>query len=58
MTESKFKVSRTVKPGKPGAVRELKKYGDKLRTVRYLGDGTGRYLKTIELIVADHRYAD
>jgi hypothetical protein len=52
---SDFKVTRKVSPGSHGAVRELVKYGDKLLAVRYLKDGRGHFIKTVELIVYERR---
>ena len=48
---AKFKVTRKVKPGEYGTVKEGQKYGDRLLAVRYLKDGDGRYIKTAEIIV-------
>lgn len=47
----KMKVARTIAPGQHGAVREHRRYGDRLRYVRYLSDSRGRYIKTVELVV-------
>ena len=48
---SDLKVTRKVLPGNHGAVKEQKRYGDKLLAVRYLKNGSGRYIKTAEIIV-------
>ena len=47
----KFKVTRKVKPGEYGTVKEKQIYGDRLLAVRYLKNGDGRYIKTAEIIV-------
>ena len=54
---AKFKVTRKVKPGEYGAVKEKQIYGDRLLAVRYLRDNDGRYVKTAEIIVKD-RHVD
>ena len=54
---SDLKVTRKVKPGKPGTLKEERIYGDRLLAVRYLKDGDGRHVKTAEIIVKD-RHVD
>jgi hypothetical protein len=47
----KLKVTRKIKPGKPGTLKEMRRYGERLLSVRYLKDEEGRYIKTAEIIV-------
>lgn len=48
-----LKVTRKVLPGNHGAVREQRRYGDKLLAVRYLKDDAGRFIKTAEIIISE-----
>ena len=48
---AKFKVTRKVKSGAHGTIKEGQKYGDRLLAVRYLSNGEGGYMKTVETIV-------
>ena len=48
---SKLEVTRKVKLGEYGAVKEKQRYGNRLLAVRYLRDNVGRYVKTAETIV-------
>ena len=52
---SKLEVTRKVKPGEYGTVKEKRKYGDRLLAVRYLRDNEGRYVKTAEIIVNERQ---
>jgi hypothetical protein len=54
---AKLEVTRKVKPGEYGTLKEELIYGDRLLAVRYLKDGDGRYVKTAEIIVKD-RHVD
>ena len=51
----KMKVTRKVLPGKHGAVKESKIYGDKLMAVRYHRDGAGNFYKTAEVIIYERQ---
>ena len=52
---SNLKVTRKMLPGNHGAVKEQRRYGDKLLAVRYLKDDEGRYIKTAEIIVYERQ---
>ncbi len=42
----------TLRPGQPGTLKLVEKYGERLVRVRYVYDGaSGRRLKTVELVV-------
>ena len=51
-----MKVTRKLAPGLPGTKKEQRQYKDRLLAVRYLADGEGRFMKTIELVVYDYKY--
>ncbi len=47
-----WRVTKTLKPGEPGAVRLLRVYGDQLVCVRYRTNGHGdERLTTVELVI-------
>ena len=52
---SKLQVTRKVKLGEYGTVKEQRRYGDRLLAVRYLKDNAGRYVKTAEIIVYERQ---
>jgi uncharacterized protein YkuJ len=52
---AKLKVTRKVKAGQPGAVREYERYGRKLLAVRYLKDDQGYFIKTAEIIISERQ---
>ncbi len=46
------RVTKTLRPGQPGTLRLLRRYGDALLCVRYREDGNGqRRCTTVELII-------
>lgn len=53
-----FSVVKNVTAGKHGTIKELKRYGDRLRCVRYLSDGKGGYIKTVELVTYERTEGD
>ena len=47
-----WRVTKTLQPGEPGAVRLLRAYGDQLVCVRYRTSGSGEErLTTVELVI-------
>jgi hypothetical protein len=51
-------VLKSIKPGRPGSRRWLRRYGSRLLAVRYRGDGRRRIRMTTVEIVVEERFWD
>jgi len=52
---SELEVTRKLKPGAHGTIKEKREYGDRLLAVRYLKGKDGRYVKTVEIAIYDRK---
>ena len=50
-----FKVTRKVRPGEHGSIKETKQYGSRLMATRYYRDDAGHYVKTAEIVVYERQ---